>query len=142
MRQNILLPALADLSASADTVYTMKMPFAGVLYVKQCYAVYEEAVAAGGFSSTTPVTDIAAGVGPAAVSLGTMSPDLTNGQAVGDCQKFTKDATNVPSSDGIYKFAAGDTISVRVTTQGAGGTTTGTQRVMLIVDTDSELTNT
>jgi len=142
MRQNIFLPALADLSASAATVYTMKMPFAGVLYVEQCYVVYEEAVAAGGFSSTTPVSAIRSGVGLSAVPLATVSPELVAGQAVGTCQKLTRNTTYVPSSDGIHKFAVGDTITFTVDTQGTGGTTTGTQRLMLVVDTDSELTNT
>lgn len=130
MQIQILAPDLADLSAVAGEVWTWTPGVAGTLFVKQIFGIVEEAVAAGGFSSTTPVVDVQV----EGTEVCTLTVDNTGGEAVGDSVSAVITSANVDSESGAVELSATDTVSINIKTQGAGGTVTGTLRLLLPFD--------
>ena len=124
---------VADLSAAAATVWLMNMVSAGHLQVKQLFAIIEEAIAAGGFSTTAGECQLTAQPsGGSEVELCSFTTGVAPvaGKAIGDQVQLTVNETNV-GTDGVYTFAAGTVFRVKNKTQGVGGTLTGTLRFYL-----------
>lgn len=107
-----------DLDATAGTKYTWKP--AGEYHVYKVTARFTEAVAAGGFSTTTPVVscDLTLSGSSSPTEVMTLSPDTTNGQAVGTEKEGTM-------SSGPFSLKSGDQLEFKIKTAGAGGTVTG-----------------
>lgn len=128
--------AVVDLSAADDTTaYTIDAPGAGFVQVDEIFGRFEEAVASGGFTSTAPVMSLEIG--------GTEVATFTTGtaataRAIGDTIKsiFTPDESNSFAAVSAYKVSAGDAITLKTKTQGAGGTVTGTIRLYIPMDID------
>lgn len=127
-------PAVVDMSGTADTAaFTWTATKAGTILTNQIFAILEEAVASGGFTSTAG--DFTVKVGSTAVA--TWSTGVTStARAIGYQANATTNSTSAPN--GYYKFAAGDTITIVNDEQGAGGTVTGTARVYLPVEFDAD----
>lgn len=137
MFRNLTASAVVDLSASANDTFIYKCIGAGVLHASQIVGTLEEAIAAGGFTSTKPEVVVQVNDGSSDIEVANFtlsSAQATAGGAIGVSYQFTPDATNAP--EGVYNFSAGDQIIVRLETQGAGGTVTGTLRVNVPVDED------
>lgn len=137
MFRNPTVPAVVDLSAAANDTFIYEAIGAGYINVDQIVGTLEEAIAAGGFSSTAPEVVVQVNDGSSDIEIANFTPSaaqLTAGGAIGASYKFTPDATNAP--EGVYTFAAGDLIIVRLETQGAGGTVTGTLRVNIPLEED------
>lgn len=131
MFRNLTATAVVDLSAAANTTFTYETLGAGYILADQITGTLEEAIAVGGFTSTAGIVQIQVGSTVVAqYSTGTTTPALAIGQTV----EFTPDTTNAP--EGIYNFVAGDIITVKLTTQGTGGTVTGTVRVNVPLEED------
>lgn len=131
-------PAVVDFSATADTAaWTFTPTKAGVINTNAIFGVLEEAVAAGGFTSTAgDYTVSVQESGGAEVNVATWSTGTTaTARDIGYQADATTDATNAPN--GFYKFGAGATIRVKNDAQGAGGTVTGTARVYVPLDFDA-----
>lgn len=130
--------AVVDLDAASNTTAFVVTPnVAGTLYVKQIIGRVEEAIAAGGFSSTAGVLSVTAQPsGGSEVDLCTYSTTVAPaaGQAIGNTINVTVDPTNTGTIDGAYVFEPNTTFRVKTKTQGAGGTVTGTVRVFLPFD--------
>lgn len=126
------MEAVVDLDAASDTTATtFKAPAAGWVNVKQIFGRFEEAVAAGGFSSTAGVASIVIG----GVEVATWSTGVAaTARSIGDTVQVTVDGTNVTNAQGSLKVAAGDAIVCKTKTQGAGGTVTGTIRFYVPLD--------
>lgn len=124
--------AVVDLdAASATTAATIKAPGAGWVLVKEMFGRFEEAVAAGGFSTTAGVASLEIG----GVEVATWSTGVAaTARSIGDTVQPTVDGTYVTSASGAYKVAAGDTITLKTKTQGVGGTVTGTIRFNIPMD--------
>lgn len=127
---SLLCPDVADLSGSAGEVWTYTPNSAGTLFVDQLFAITEEAVAAGGFTTQTPVVSVEVG----GTEVATLTPNVTDGEAVGNQVSAVADTTNVEAAVGAIQYTADQAITVNIKTQGTGGTTTGTFRVFLLVD--------
>ena len=131
MFRNLTAPAVVDLSASTNTTFTFEAVGAGYILADQITGTLEEAIAAGGFTSTAGIVQVQVGSAVVAqYSTGTTVAGLALGQTV----EFTPDATNAP--EGVFNFEAGDIITVKLTTQGSGGTVTGTLRVNIPLEED------
>jgi hypothetical protein len=116
-------------AASATTVYTYKVVGAGVLNANQITGTFEAVVANGGFTTTAPLITVAVnGTAVATYTTGTVA----TAKAIGDEVQFTVNTTNAPTK--ALVLAATDVITVTLTTQGVGGTVTGTVRVFLPLD--------
>ena len=129
---------VADLSAAAATVWTMKAQSAGKLNVKQIFAMVEEAIAAGGFSSVAGESQLTAQPsGGSEVELCSFTTGVAPavGKAVGDQVRFTVNTTNVNTSQN-YDFDADCVFRFKNKTAGTGGTVTGTLRIYLPIDQD------
>ncbi len=134
MQVTFVSPAIVDLNATAATAaFTWTATKAGVINVNAIFGILEEAVAAGGFSSTAG--DFTVKVGSTAIAAWSTGVSAT-ARAIGYQANATPDTTNAPK--GYYKFAAGDTITIVNAAQGAGGTVTGTVRVYLPVEFDAD----
>jgi hypothetical protein len=135
MRSNKVAEAVVDLSAATGAVYTYQTIGDGYVEVAQIVGTFEEAVAGGGFSTTAGIVTVQANPGSGAVALGTFTTGTpATARAIGDSLQITVDSTNAPQ--GIYHFTAGTDLIVNLTTQGTGGTTTGTLRVTIPVEED------
>lgn len=134
MFRNLTATAVVDLSAAANDTFIYEAVGSGYVLADQIVGTLEEAIAAGGFSSTAPevVVQVNNGSDVEVANFTPSSAQLTAGGAIGASYQFTEDATNAP--DGIFAFDAGDTIIVRLETQGAGGTVTGTLRVNVPIE--------
>jgi hypothetical protein len=131
MFRNLTATAVVDLSASTNTTFTYETVGAGYLLVDQITGTLEEAIAVGGFTSTAGIVQIQVGSTVVAeFSTGTTTAALAIGQTV----EFTPDTTNAP--EGVFTVAAGDIVTVKLTTQGTGGTVTGTLRVNIPMEED------
>lgn len=131
MFRNLTASAVVDLSAATNTTYTYETVGAGYILADQITGTLEEAIAAGGFTSTAGIVQIQVGSTVVAqYSTGT----TVAGEALGNTVEFTPNATNAP--EGVYNFDAGDVITVKLTTQGSGGTVTGTLRVNIPMEED------
>lgn len=126
------MEAIADLDAASATSATkFKVPAAGFVNVKQIFGRFEEAVAAGGFSSTAGVASIEVG----GTEVATWSTGVAaTARAIGDTVVTTVDGTVATNAQGAVKVAAGDLIEVKTKTQGVGGTVTGTIRFYIPVE--------
>jgi len=124
--------AVVDLDAAAGTsAAIIKSPGDGYIFVKGIFARFEEAVAAGGFSSAAGVASIEIN----SVEVATWSTGVAaTARSIGDTVLVTVDGTNVTSANGHYKVTAGQTITVKTKTQGTGGTVTGTVRFNIPMD--------
>lgn len=131
MFRNLTATAVVDLSAATNTTFTYETLGAGYILADQITGTLEEAIAAGGFTSTAGIAQVQVGSTVVAqYSTGT----TVAGEALGNTVEFTPDATNAP--EGVYNFSAGDIITVKLTTQGTGGTVTGTLRVNIPMEID------
>ena len=131
MFRNLTATAVVDLSAVANTTFTYEAIGAGYILADQITGTLEEAIAAGGFTSTAGIVQIQVGSTVVAqYSTGT----TTAAQAIGQTVEFTPDATN--AREGVYNFEAGDILTVKLTTAGTGGTVTGTLRVNVPMEED------
>lgn len=124
--------AVVDLdAASATSAWKMKAPGAGYVLVKEVFGRFEEAVAAGGFSSAAGVASLEVG----GLEVATWSTGVSaTARAIGDTVQPTVDGTNVTSANGAIKVAAGDLLELKTKTQGTGGTVTGTIRFVIPMD--------
>lgn len=124
--------AVVDLDAASDTTAaTIKAPGDGYIFVKGIFGRFEEAVAAGGFSSAAGVASIVVN----SVEVATWSTGIAaTARAIGDTVLVTVDGTNVTSANGHLKVTSGQTITVKTKTQGTGGTVTGTVRFNIPMD--------
>lgn len=137
MKSVFQCPAVLDLSAAANVTYTWTPQKDTIIYPAMAFAILEEAVAAGGFSSVAPAVRISRGNGGSAVTIASYTltaSDLSGGLAVGAEKTFTGNDTYVTPESGALKIAAGTQLNFEVLTQGTGGTTTGTMRVFLPYD--------
>lgn len=124
MFRNLTATAVVDLDASTNTTFTYTTLGAGYILADQITGTLEQLIAAGGFTSTAGIVQVHVGSTVVAqYSTGTPAAGLALGATV----EFTPGATTAPA--GVYNFLAGDVIAVRLTTQGTGGTVTGTLRV-------------
>lgn len=131
MFRNLTATAVVDLSAATNTTFTYEALGAGYILADQITGTLEEAIAAGGFTSTAGIAQVQVGSTVVAqYSTGT----TVAGEALGNTVEFTPNATNAP--EGVYNFSAGDIITVKLTTQGTGGTVTGTLRVNIPMEED------
>jgi len=131
MFRNLTATAIVDLDAAVNTTFTYKTLGAGYILADQIVATLEQAIAAGGFTTTAAVTQIQVGSTVVAqYSTGT----TVAGEALGNTVEFTPNTTNAPT--GVFNFLAGSIITVKLTTQGAGGTVTGTLRVNVPIEED------
>lgn len=131
MFRNLTATAVVDLSASTNTTFTYETLGAGYILADQITGTLEEAIAAGGFTSTAGIVQVQVGSTVVAqYSTGTTTAALAIGQTV----ELTPDTTNAP--EGIYPLVAGDVVTVKLTTQGTGGTVTGTLRVNIPMEED------
>lgn len=128
--------AVVDLSAADATVaYTIDAPGAGHIYVGEVFGRFEEAVAAGGFTTTAGVLSLEVGGN----EVGTWSTGVAStGRAIGDTLSplLTVDGTYATDTNSAVAVAAGDVISVKTKTQGVDGTVTGTVRLYIPCDFD------
>lgn len=125
------MEAVVDLDASSATSATkFKCPGAGYIDIAATFGRFEEAVAAGGFSSAAGVASIEVG----GTEVATWSTGVAaTARAIGDCVTVTPIATY---SDKAIVVASGDLIEVKTKTQGSGGTVTGTIRFWIPVEFD------
>jgi hypothetical protein len=134
MRQEIISPlaaGIADLSVTAADVFTYTFATEGYLLCDQIYGRLEEAIAAGGFSTTAAIVTVQVG----STTVATFSTGVAPvAGAIGKEYLFTTSATNAPT--GSFKFSAGDVLTVDCTA-GVGGTLTGTMRVTLPVESNN-----
>lgn len=131
MFRNLTATAVVDLSAATNTTFTYEAVGGGYILADQITGTLEEAIAAGGFTSTAGIVQVQVGSTVVAqYSTGT----TVAGEALGNTVEFTPSATNAP--EGVYNFDAGDVITVKLTTQGSGGTVTGTLRVNIPMEED------
>lgn len=119
--------AVVDLDAAGGTAAaTIKAPGDGYIFVKEIFGRFEEAVAAGGFSTTAGVASIEVN----SVEVATWSTGVAaTARAVGDTVLVT-----AASGYDLVKVTSGQTITVKTKTQGVGGTVTGTLRLMIPMD--------
>jgi len=138
MRYDIIAPLaaeVADLSTTAASVFTFTVSGAGYLMCDQIMGRLEEAIAAGGFTTSAGVVTVTIG----GVTVATFSTGATTGGntvaagAIGKAYLFTGHATNAPG--GQAPFTANQVILVACTA-GVGGTVTGTMRVTLPIEID------
>lgn len=116
---------VVDLNAAAATSASIfKAPGAGYLDVAASFIRFEEAVAAGGFTTTAGVAALYVG-GTEVASWSTGVGAACTGRAIGDVIKVTP-ATGYEDKPAV--FAAGDSIEIKTKTQGVDGTVTGTCR--------------
>lgn len=130
MKTLLRMEATVNLDASSATSATIfKAPGAGYIDVASCFVNFEEAIAAGGFSSTAGVASLEVG----GVEVATYSTGVAPaaGKAIGDTALVTPVAAY---ADKAVTFAAGATIEAKTKTQGAGGTVTGTARFWIPVE--------
>lgn len=128
MRTLIRAEAVVDLdAASATTAFTIKAPGAGTISISAVFGRFEEAVAAGGFSTTAGVASLeVAGTEYATWSTGVAA----TARAIGDTVLVTANTASNALGDNVT-FASGDAITLKTKTQGVGGTVTGTIRFYL-----------
>jgi hypothetical protein len=130
MKTLLRMEAVVDLNAAAATSASIfKAPGAGYVDVAACFVRFEEAVAAGGFSTTAGVASLEVGGVEVATWSTTVAPAV--GRAIGDVAMATADAVY---ADKAVTFASGATIEVKTKTQGVGGTVTGTVRFWIPVE--------
>ena len=139
MRQEIISPVaadIADLSTTAANVFSYTFAAEGYILCDQIYGRLEEAIAAGGFTTSAGIVTIQVG----STTVATFSTGATTGGntvaagAIGKQYLFTTSATDAPT--GTFKVAAGDVLTVDVTA-GVGGTVTGTIRVTVPVESNN-----
>lgn len=132
MQTTLRMEAVVDLDAASATSATkFKVPAAGYVNVKQIFGRFEEAVAAGGFSSAAGVASIEVG----GTEVATWSTGVAaTARAIGDTVQVTVDGTTATNAQGAVKVAAGDLIECKTKTQGTGGTVTGTIRFYVSLD--------
>lgn len=132
MQSTLRMEAVVDLDASSGTSATkFKAPGAGWVNVKEMFGRFEEAVAAGGFSSAAGVASCEIG----GVEVATWSTGVAaTARAIGDTVQPTVDGTVATNAQGAVKVAAGDLIEFKTKTQGTGGTVTGTIRFYVPAD--------
>ncbi len=119
--------AVVDYSASDDTTAaTINAPFAGHLFINECFVRIEEVV--GSMTTTEAVVSIEVAGIEVAIS------EAVAADAVGSTRKFTVVSPATDANGGKVKFAAGDAIAVLTKTQAVDGTVTGTGRVNLAIE--------
>lgn len=125
--------AVVDLDAASNTTsFTVVAPGAGSIALSAVFGRFEEAIASGGFTTTAGVASLeVAGVEYATFSTGTNA----TARAIGETVLLTPNAT-ATALGGNVNFNAGDSITLKTKTQGAGGTVTGTIRFWLPLDLD------
>jgi len=130
MKTLLRMEGIVDLNAAdATSASIFKAPGAGYIDVAACFVRFEEAVAAGGFSTTAGVASLEVGGVEVATWSTTVAPSA--GKAIGDTAMVTP-ATAY--ADKPVTFASGATIEVKTKTQGVGGTVTGTARFWIPVE--------
>jgi hypothetical protein len=134
MKGLLRMEATVNLDAASDTTATtFKAPGAGYVNVKQIFGRFEEAVAAGGFSTAAGVASVVIG----GLEVATWSTGVAaTARAIGDTVQPTVDGTNVTAANGVIKVAAGDAIVMKTKTQGTGGTVTGEIRFYIPFEGD------
>jgi hypothetical protein len=131
MQTILRMEAVVDMDAASDTTAsTFKAPTAGYLMPSAIFGRFEEAVAAGGFTTTAGVAAIYVGTTEVA-SWSSLVGALCLAKAIGDTALVTPAAAY---TEAPIKFAAGDAITVKTKTQGVGGTVTGTVRFWIPVE--------